>query len=231
MHDRSHPYYCENQARFLQTTRPLFDAMLQAAQDMGLGDQTQDLLHRGWERFETRIPALPYIGGDENFLTTNLVTGALKLSIYHALHNNGYANEQIGHLFYETVLAISPSAPVTPPGQDEVERILTMRREAAARSQVNPTEYDWQTTFIEGDDERFDWGVDYISCGICQLFREERAADFIPYLCFLDLPQYKARGIGLVRTQTLALGAEKCDFRFNLRGEYSLEWAPDFYQE
>jgi hypothetical protein len=63
------------------------------------------------------------------------------------------------------------------------------------------------------------------------MFLQQDAGDFIPYVCFLDLPIYKSRGIGLVRTQTLAQGGEKCDFRFNLRGEYRLEWVPDFYQE
>jgi hypothetical protein len=232
LQNQSHPYYRENLGQLLADNEPFLNAMKQVAK----GHFPQDerllpMLQDAWNLFVRWVPGLPYIGGKENFLTGNLVFGAMILCVYLELRKLAYTNEQIGLLVYETQVAVSPPAPVSPPSKEEIAQIITRRRDTAERSQIHPYAYDWQTTFIEGDQVSFDWGVDYHTCGICRLYQDNGAADFTCYCCFLDLPSYTSRGIGLVRTKTLAGGAEKCDFRFNLRGEYRMDWHPGFYKK
>ncbi len=226
----SSDYYTHNAERILAGARLIMDAARQSAVELFGMDEAEHIVPPAMQRFERMLPEIPYIGGDANRLTPNLINGVVKLCLYKEMKARGYANEAIGHLLYKTIKAhlASPSQPL-PPGKEQVDQIIASIQRAAEITPASPYAYDWHTTFVEGDGETFDWGVDYTTCGVCKLFKEQDAADFLPYLCFLDLPAYQARGIGLVRTGILALGGECCDFRFNLRGEYRLEWTPDFF--
>ena len=69
-----------------------------------------------------------------------------------------------------------------------------------------------------------DFGMDFTECAICKFFHAQGADEFTPFLCSLDFPMSKALGTGLVRTMTLAEGAEKCDFRYKRGREVKQEW-------
>jgi hypothetical protein len=168
--------------------------------------------------FEALIPELPYVGGDRNELTENLVQSAMALALYRAMKQHDRTVEETGAVLYRTVEAMVNSYP----------RVLTRtigfyqmsgfgqrkRRRAALESQKRLYPSDWVFSFVEGDGEDFDWGVDYSECGIVKLMQAQGAAEFTPYLCLTDFPVSEAFGYGLVRTMTLAEGGEKCDFRF-----------------
>ncbi len=72
--------------------------------------------------------------------------------------------------------------------------------------------------FIEGDGKTFDYGVDYIECASCKFLARQGASELAPYLCPVDILYSEALGWGLMRTQTLAEGDSKCDFRFKKGG-------------
>jgi hypothetical protein len=92
----------------------------------------------------------------------------------------------------------------------------TLRRahKRALESQQHRYRGDWVYTVVEGDGSAFDWGIDYVECGICKLYHAQGADEFVPYLCRLDFIASAWFGWGLGRTMTLAEGNEKCDFRF-----------------
>ena len=97
-------------------------------------------------------------------------------------------------------------------------------RRYAAESQKRAYPQDWICTFVEGHGREFDFGMDYTKCGICKFFHYQGADEFAPYLCLLDFPTQKAMGTGMVRTMTIAEGAEKCDFRFKRGREVKEGW-------
>jgi hypothetical protein len=72
---------------------------------------------------------------------------------------------------------------------------------------------DWVYNFLEGNEE-FDLGMDFTQCGIQKLFHKYDADEFIPYLCAMDIIMSECGNLGLHRTQTLAEGNNKCDFRY-----------------
>ena len=60
----------------------------------------------------------------------------------------------------------------------------------------------------------FGYGVDIIECGICKLFKKHGYEKYASILCEVDKITSGLAGLELIRTGTIALGAEKCDFRF-----------------
>ena len=44
--------------------------------------------------------------------------------------------------------------------------------------------------------------------------KSQGVEEFAPYVCLSDMALGKALGWGLIRTETLADGCDKCDFRF-----------------
>lgn len=73
--------------------------------------------------------------------------------------------------------------------------------------------------FVEGKGQDFDFGLDCEECGVLKFFGAQGAKEFTPYVCLFDYVQSRLAGTGLVRTMTLAQGAEKCDFRFHIEHE------------
>ncbi len=66
---------------------------------------------------------------------------------------------------------------------------------------------------IYGDGKDFDWGIDFTECAICSFFQAQDAREFLPYLCRLDYVTADAFGLGMIRTKTLAEGADRCNPR------------------
>ena len=58
------------------------------------------------------------------------------------------------------------------------------------------------------------YGIDIMECGICKLFKKHKYEKYASILCEVDEITAQLAGLKLVRTGTIALGAQKCDFRF-----------------
>jgi hypothetical protein len=99
-------------------------------------------------------------------------------------------------------------------------------RKRSALSQQRRYPADWVRVHVDGDGQTFEWGVDYLECGIVKFLHSQEADELAPYLCLLDYALLGALGIKLIRTQTLANGDERCDFRFAGRGKPPSEWPP-----
>lgn len=58
------------------------------------------------------------------------------------------------------------------------------------------------------------YGIDILRCGICTLFKKHDAGQYVSILCDVDKVTSGLAGLELIRTTTIAGGAERCDFRF-----------------
>jgi hypothetical protein len=58
------------------------------------------------------------------------------------------------------------------------------------------------------------YGVDILECGICKLFARHDASLYSSILCEVDKVTTSIAGLQMIRTGTIALGAPKCDFRY-----------------
>ena len=61
------------------------------------------------------------------------------------------------------------------------------------------------------------YGVDIIECGICKLFNKHNYQKYASILCEVDAVTAELAGLKLIRTSTIALGAKKCDFRWQTK--------------
>lgn len=62
------------------------------------------------------------------------------------------------------------------------------------------------------------YGVDILECGICKLFKKHNYQKYAAILCEVDALTSDLAGLKLVRKGTIALGALKCDFRWERKG-------------
>ena len=201
-------------------------------------DQAKRLVQEIRQAYNALTPEVPYIGGKENVFTEWLTYGVYYLAVHRVLKSLGQTVEQVGRIIYETYEAMAdhPAWMMRLVGslkysQGYVEGL----RAAAARSQERRYFGDWVCTFVEGDGETFDYGLDVTECGICKFYHAQGADELAPYMCLSDCVVSRAFGRGLVRFKTIAEGAEVCDFRYKQGQEtfvYPLRdgWPPQFIQ-
>ncbi len=182
--------------------------------------EIQEIDHESRQHYADLIPQLPYIGGDANGLTYNLIQSTWCLAFYRALKARGKSVEEVGRILYKMTEAIGDAYP---PGMSRLGGLVEtsslaldkLKAEAEISQQRRYTE-DWVFTVVEGNGDDFDLGVDYTECGVCKFFQAQRASELTPYMCLLDFPMSVTSDCGLIRTMTLANGDAKCDFRYKL---------------
>jgi hypothetical protein len=183
------------------------------------------------QRFDVLLADLPYIGGDENSHTRNLYFTAAMLAMYQSLQARGASVEEAARLIYLGVSDFYGSFPTSWLMRWQGRRIADQkhrdrRRRAAATSQQRRYPDDWVFEVVEGDGRDIVFGVDYAECGIVKYLAREGAPELAPHLCWLDYPQFAAMHLRLVRTETLAQGGQRCDFRLG-RGK-PVQVEPEF---
>jgi ABC-type multidrug transport system ATPase subunit len=165
-------------------------------------------------------------------LTSNLSQSAAALAFYRAMLAHGQTVEQTGEILYRAVESRAAMPLVGLGGRFAMSDMAQRELEQGARiSHQRQYPGDWVFDFVQGDGETFDYGIDYLECGICKYMQAQQASELTPYLCLLDFPMSRAMNTGLVRTTTLAHGAQRCDFRYKTGRPSRREWTPDFLKD
>ena len=86
-------------------------------------------------QYEALLPHIPYIGGDENHLTSSLIRSAECLALYKAMRARGKTAEETGKVLYDAIKLRGPSPPVPPARRLITEDLMKRRRARAERSQ------------------------------------------------------------------------------------------------
>ncbi len=173
--------------------------------------------------FEQLLPQIPYIGGDKNPLTTQLIQSAWALAVYRVLQQHGGSVEEAGELLLRGAEAMFNATPKFLRhlfGRIRFSKLNYPRLAAAAR-ETQKREYpgNWVREFIVGDGESFDVGIDYTECGIVKFMAAQGASELTPYLCQTDYALFEAIGLHLERTETIASGDQRCTFRISMKGK------------
>jgi hypothetical protein len=226
-------YYGRNKAKLLKEHRRLATIGQRIMAARYEEDFVAAVTRESLTEFERLIPELPYIGGDQNPLTGNLVFSASALALYRVMKQHGRTIEEIGELLYRIMDAWIRRYPRF------IRRLMgyyylsklsqRLSRRRAPLSQERRYAGDWVFEYVEGDGETFDWGRDYVECSIVKFLHNQGADELTPYLCLTDYALYGALGVELKRTMTLAEGGEKCDFRFK-KGESPSGWPPPWLE-
>ena len=175
------------------------------------------------QRFKVLLPDIPYIGGGGNSMTVTLVKVAAKLAMYRALRARGASEGEAARLVHLGEVAFYESIPMRWVMRLQGRGFLAQRgkdmwKRIAATSQQRIYPGDWVYEFVEGDGQDFEMGLDCTECGAIKYLEREGAPELAQYLCWVDYPQFAAMGLRFERTETIAHGGQRCDFRFS-RGE------------
>lgn len=195
---------------------------------------TSAIIQEARQEFERLIPEIPYIGGKANNLTKDLIASTMFLALYRVLKREGFRIEEIGKIVVEMeqkrvqsyprfVLKLLGKVVHSPLGKNRLKK-------ASDKSREHHYPGGWVSVYIEGDGEEFDFGIDYLECGLYKFFHQQGADEFTPYLCQFDYVQQRAMLTGFSRSMTLAEGAEKCDFRWKRYGEARPGWPPHWLE-
>jgi len=194
-------------------------------------EETDAVIRESTVNYETLLPQVPFIGGDDNQLTEVLYMSAAGLALLQAMEAHGQDVDETGRVMYRVMEKLFTfndpmmSAHLrNPTGKQEQDSYRVIEKWTAK----SPYPGDWKMKFVEGDGVNFDFGVDYTECGVVKFFKAHNAFALAKYMCLGDFPISRSIGSGLVRTTTLGSGGSKCDFRFKASRPIQMEWTPDF---
>lgn len=170
-------------------------------------------------RFAKMVPDMAYVDKPDHAMAAPLFLSNAILAMYLSLRDRGVDVHEFGRAVLENARKAGSEFPDPNPGPGAVAADA-----AASQKNARPGEFVFEV-LDRGPD--FDVGLNIKSCGICFQFAKYDAMDLVPYMCAIDDVISDAKGQGLRRTGTIALGAHQCDFRFKLGGQ-PLHLAPQY---
>lgn len=177
---------------------------------------------------ERLLPGLPDIGGEKNMMTPFLIYAAWYVAFFRAMTSQGLSAPDTGRMMYDlTVMKLgmeSRQEALAQGASQFTPQYYAQMKKWCARSQKQTFPADWVGRFIEGRDSDFDYGLDFSQCGAVLYFEKQKVMDVAPYFCLIDFPRSAHLGTGLVRTKTLAMGDEVCDFRYKKGRPVKQNW-------
>jgi hypothetical protein len=172
--------------------------------------------------YERLIPEIPFIrGARARPFNAFLRIVAQELAVYRVMKRRGRTADEAWEICHEALVA---RMDMYPAWKAWLLRKIMFSRAMKRRVRKRATNGDqlqfgdFQVRYLIGDGESFDWGVDYVACGNYEFMKEQGAEEFAPYVCLSDMVLGEALGWGLTRTETLADGCDRCDFRFKKGG-------------
>jgi hypothetical protein len=185
--------------------------------------EADTLMRESRQKYLDLIPQFPYIGDNNPLINAFFFPSTRHLGIYKAFREQGKTVEEAGRLVYEI-------------GEAEIKSLPGLARRAigilwfsrwfmnrvqqrAALSREHKYPGGYVVAFVQGDGNKFDYEFDYIECAVLNFFRQQGAAELVPYLCAIDKIASELLGWGLRRTMTLAEGGAKCNFQFKKGGK------------
>jgi hypothetical protein len=176
------------------------------------------------DEFDIVLTQMPYVGGAANRMSDFFMRLMGFMAISRVLRRHGVSLPVIGEIERETykaqLLTTSEAERLASGRQFMSSENQGLLREQAAKSTTKDHQKafpeDFVYDFVEpGRDDNFEFGINYKACGFCKFAGRQGDEEILPNICGLDFDAYATRGIHLERTQTLAGGADHCNFRFS----------------
>jgi len=187
--------------------------------------KTEMILRKVKDEYKTLIPEIIHIEYEKNFLLKEYKNISIALAFVKVMKRYKYSKEEIAVFIYEVQKEMYNSA---------IKRKINLMRILfntlhsfpiniiyrkiikiyEKRAQKRKKTWNIQIHYVEGDGKDFDYGIDILSCPICDLWQKHDAIEILPYICLFDFFKSAMTNSGLIRTMTLSEGRKKCDNRF-----------------
>jgi hypothetical protein len=215
-----HPFYEQHRGAMEAAMRERLDlaeAMLRERSHLvDLDHVRQEVM----DEFEIVLTQMPYVGGAASRMSDFFMRLMGFMAIGRVLRRHGVPLPVIGEIERETykaqLLTVTEAERLASGRQFMSAENQALLREQAAKSHQKEFPEDFVYDFVEpGPGDNFEFGINYKACGFCKFAGRHGDKEILPNICGLDFDAYATRGIHLERTQTLAGGADHCNFRFS----------------
>jgi hypothetical protein len=184
-------------------------------------DSCDDIVAAARSKLEELAGEIPYAGRDRHPLASSIVIPYTFLCVCLILRERGATTEEIGafvHASYEAPFSRLPQWLLRPVRRPVLW--LTFRRLAAAANASQRHEHAGEFVFsVPTPPHGGDFAMEVRECAVCRAFAKHGEQSVVPYICATDDLASDAFRLGLRRTGTLALGAERCDFVYEFDGK------------
>ena len=165
-------------------------------------------------------PKIPYIG-ERNIWQENLDTCVMNMALYRTLKKRKFdlkETVQIQRDIFDAYLQSFPRPLRWAYRKYHFSQLYQKKlSNAAVQSQKRQYPGDWVFSYVQGDGDGFDFGVDIAECAIYKFSQaHEVDEEYLPHLCKLDHAMSHILNLGFNRHGTLAEGAPVCDCRWKL---------------
>jgi hypothetical protein len=193
---------------------------------------SDNVLRQARKEYETLIPQIPYIGGSQNHMTSDLLESVQSLAVLLVLKAQDKTAVESCEIIYRAIenrLSRYPRFLLRIIGRLQFTRVFIKRLQRQSNeSQKRKYPGNFVFDIVTGDGKEFDWGIDFSECGICKFYKAQNASEFMPYICLIDYALSDSFGYGLVRNKTLAEGADRCNPRMKKNGITEPRFPPGF---
>lgn len=218
-----HAYYANRKTGLLKSFHANLDQIRDQIDAVFAGPTLRDLEKQLDAEFEDVLSELPWVGGDDGRMTQYFEANTGVIALGRVLLAQGVAKSDTSHILQSLFLGGLRK-------MDEADRFamgdsfmspqnLETLRHLAEQSRLRQNPGDFVYTFLEAgvdeDGDVFEFGLNYHECGFCKLCAKTGDTDVLPMICGMDEESYGLRGVKLKRTQTLASGAQFCNFRYS----------------
>jgi hypothetical protein len=186
------------------------------------------------DTLHSEIPDAPALDMKKGPLATYIKLSVLALSMAKVQQKYGLSERAIGERIYRTAEAYFKLSAIQRWAKRRLffsgANIRQIKGRQAATNQGENGVSGFRLRYVEGATQD-EFGVDYLSCGICDYFRRKGMFEYVKYLCLVDYAIMKSLGIRFSRTTTLGNNGTMCDFRFSKTGTIVEGWPPDHLPE
>lgn len=183
------------------------------------------------KRFEPLLPVVPDLGGAENVPIGDFPVAMWCVAYLEPMKAHGRTAEDLGKMIYDLFDSELRRVPET---LRRTEGAKLFSPEYIERLKVwsgwtRKKEYpgNWVADFVPGEGANFDYGYDYTQCAIVEYLKAHGALEAAPYVCVNDFLKSRTYGTGLVRSKTLAMGFDVCNFRYKKDRPVRQDWATE----
>jgi len=215
-----HPFYESHRGAMEAAMRHRLDLAEAMLRERAHLSNIDGIRQEVMDEFEIVLSQMPYVGGAAGRMSDFFMRFLGFMAISRVLRRHGVPLSVIGDIerdTYRAQLLTVPEAERLASGRQFMSsESQTLLREHATKSHQQEFPEDFVYDFVEpgrGDD--FEFGINYKACGFCKFAARHGDKEILPHICGLDFDAYATRGIHLERTQTLAGGANHCNFRFS----------------
>ncbi len=220
-----HPFYESHRAPMEAAMRHRLELAEAMLRERACVSDVEGIRREVMGEFDVVLGQMPYVGGAASRMSDFFMRLMGFMAISRVLRRHGVALSVIGEIereTYQAQLLASPEAERLASGRQfmSAENQVLLREQAAisttaTHQQAFPQDFVYEFVAPRPGDN-FEFGIDYKACGFCKFAARHDDREILPNICGLDFVAYAARGIHLERTQTLAGGADRCNFRFSL---------------